>query len=252
MYRHISKLREIHGAKHFAFLPKTFLLPGEYAYLQQEMERDKHRLWIAKPSASSQGRGIIVTSRLDEIPQKGQHIVSEYIPNPLLLDGYKFDMRIYVAITSVSPLRVYIYEEGLTRFATCKYDAAKFTEGNRKQGKYMHLTNYSVNKRNANFIGNHDAQADGFGSKWSVSALKEKMEAFGINHREIWRKIEDLVLKTVISGEAAMYSQSEQYMPFRTNCFELLGFDVLIDSALEPWLIEVNLSPSLNCDSPLD
>jgi hypothetical protein len=49
-------------------------------------------------------------------------IASEYIDNPLCIDDYKFDLRIYVAITSINPLRVYVYDEGLARFATVKYN----------------------------------------------------------------------------------------------------------------------------------
>ena len=65
-----------------------------------------------------------MTDKLSEIPQKNNnsnYVVSEYVANPLLLNGYKFDMRIYVAITCINPLRLYIYEEGLARFATYKY-----------------------------------------------------------------------------------------------------------------------------------
>jgi tubulin polyglutamylase TTLL5 len=49
-----------------------------------------------------------------------------------------------------------------------------------------------------------------------------------------------------------MFQAYEDYVPYRNNCFELFGFDILIDSNLEPWLLEVNLSPSLGCDSALD
>ena len=49
-----------------------------------------------------------------------------------------------------------------------------------------------------------------------------------------------------------IFSAFEMHVPYRTNCFELLGFDILIDSNLKPWLLEVNLSPSLNTDMPLD
>lgn len=41
-------------------------------------------------------------------------------------------------------------------------------------------------------------------------------------------------------------------VPYRNNCFEVLGFDVLIDDTLKPYLLEVNLNSSLNTDSPLD
>jgi hypothetical protein len=60
----------------------------------------------------------IIASRLEKYSSL---VVSQYIDNPLLINGYKFDLRIYVGITSVYPLRVYIYEEGLARFATELY-----------------------------------------------------------------------------------------------------------------------------------
>jgi hypothetical protein len=88
----------------------------------------------------------------------------------MLIDDYKFDLRVYVAITSINPLRVYVYEEGLTRFATVKYN-----QTNKKQSRYVHLTNYSLNKFNANFINNTDAEVDDQGSKWSLTALRRKM-----------------------------------------------------------------------------
>ena len=65
-----------------------------------------------------------MTNKIDDIPHKEKsYVVSEYINNPLLFNGFKFDLRIYVAITSIHPLKLYIYEEGLTRFATTKYNA---------------------------------------------------------------------------------------------------------------------------------
>lgn len=95
------------------------------------------------------------------MPDKQNYIASYYIDNPMLLDGFKFDLRIYVAVTSINPLRVYMYEEGLVRFATVKYNQ---DTGN-KQSKFTHLTNYSLNKYNVNFQENTDAKADDTGSK---------------------------------------------------------------------------------------
>jgi hypothetical protein len=72
--------------------------------------------------------------------------VSRYIANPLTIDGLKFDLRIYVAITSVNPLRIYLFEEGLTRFASEPYVAPG--EDFNGDSKFVHLTNYSINKYN--------------------------------------------------------------------------------------------------------
>jgi hypothetical protein len=49
-------------------------------------------------------------------------VVSEYIDNPLLVDGLKFDLRIYVGITGFNPLRIYMHKGGLARFATHAYE----------------------------------------------------------------------------------------------------------------------------------
>ena len=67
----------------------------------------------------------------------------------------------------------------------------------------------------------------------------------------LWSKIYDVIIKTFLSIDSYV-SQSLKKMPLKNNCFELLGFDILIDSDLKPWLMEVNLSPSLSTDSPLD
>ena len=125
-------------------------------------------MWIFKPCASSQGKGIFLTNNIEEVPLKHSYMVSEYVSNPLLINGLKFDLRIYVAITSVNPLRIYVFEEGLARFATEKYD----TED--AKNMFIHLTNYSINKKNMQrFVQNVDPNIDDKGSKWSLTALKK-------------------------------------------------------------------------------
>jgi len=89
--------------------------------------------------------------------------------NPYLIDGYKFDLRIYVLVTSVLPLRIYIYEEGFARFATEKFYVGQPFKTNR----FVHLTNYAVNKLSKNFVPNTDPFQDNVGSKWSLSALRK-------------------------------------------------------------------------------
>lgn len=141
--KNMTKMQSIYGFRHFDFVPKTFVLPQEFPQLSEEMDSSPDTFWIVKPAASSQGKGIFVTNNIGDIPAKTQFIASHYINDPLLLDGYKFDMRIYLAITSIEPLRLYRYEEGLARFATCKYSASV---NQNKGNRFMHLTNYSVNK----------------------------------------------------------------------------------------------------------
>ena len=77
-----------------------------------------------------------------QIPD-GTWTLQEYVKHPLLYRGRKFDMRIYVIVTSFDPIRAYLCEEGLVRFATGKYSRSLKSLKNR----FVHLTNYSVNKK---------------------------------------------------------------------------------------------------------
>ena len=118
MYRHLAYMKEKHGDRHFKFLPTTYILPSEMTQLQDDMKKNPRRQWIIKPASSSQGKGIFLTQDANDIPPKEQMVASVYVDNPLLIEGFKFDLRVYVAITSINPLRVNMYEEGLVRFAT--------------------------------------------------------------------------------------------------------------------------------------
>lgn len=151
MNKNISKMQIRHGYNNFNFLPRTFILPQETQQLEEDFKRTK-KIYIVKPHNRSQGKGIIVTDDLEIILSRldkySSLVVSQYIDNPLLINGFKFDLRIYVGITSVCPLRIYIYEEGLARFATELYSSDMSSE----KKAYRHLTNYSVNKKNENFV----------------------------------------------------------------------------------------------------
>jgi len=124
-------------------------------------------------------------------------IISEYIANPHLINGFKYDLRLYVLVSSYDPLRIYLYEEGLTRFATEPYT----TSTKEVKKRYIHLTNYSVNKYAKKFVKNTNPEADGEGSKWSISALKKKYASLGIDVERLFGRIQDVIIKTCISAE---------------------------------------------------
>ena len=211
----------------------------------------------------------------------------------MLIDGHKFDMRIYVLITCCNPLKLYIYKEGLARFACEPYklfsnsptSTTNFEDGSNKatiKNEFMHLTNYSINKKHKMFYG--DKSKGGKGSndskghgpktpktpktpqrsnsrasssifKRSLSNLFEYLEDCGINTTKIWDGVKDIAVKTLLAIQPNLihyYKLSHPEDKKHGMCFEVLGFDILLDHKMKLWLLEVNHAPSFNMDTVVD
>jgi tubulin polyglutamylase TTLL5 len=247
---HFERMARRFGNTGFNFLPETYVLPRQMEEFLGVHEDAGDAVWIVKPNASSQGKGIYLLKDVVDLPDTEHDItvVSRYIDKPLLIQGLKFDIRVYVLVTSFEPLRCYIYREGLIRFASSPYS----TEDKHLKDAYRHLTNYSINKKAENFVENKKAHQDNVGHKWSFSAFNKHMKHVGADVPIIWARIMDLILKTLISVKPVIAAETRKATAHSANCFELYGFDVLVDEELKPWLIEVNLSPSMLAESPLD
>ncbi|KAI9344193.1 tubulin-tyrosine ligase family-domain-containing protein [Zopfochytrium polystomum] len=240
LFRTLKTMRGIYGAV-FDFVPQTFLLPNDYVrfirvYAEEE-EKGEKGVWICKPADLSRGRKIFVFRDLQDLTYDCNAILQRYIPNPMLISGYKFDLRCYVLVRSYDPLNIYLYDEGLTRFATSPYDITSL------KNRYSHLTNTSINKFSPTLLSEKDQV--GQGCKWNLAKFQQYCAANDLPFARIWQRIKAIVILTLLPVAAEVRSAAD-------GCFELYGFDILLDDALRPWLLEVNMSPALSVDSEVD
>lgn len=107
--------------KYLDFIPVTYMMPADYNLFAEDFKRDPNHTWIMKPAAKAQGKGIFLINKISQIkkwskekwngiavPQgRDTYVISKYIDNPLLIGGKKFDLRLYVLVTSYRPLKCY-------------------------------------------------------------------------------------------------------------------------------------------------
>ncbi|XP_051530224.1 tubulin polyglutamylase ttll6-like [Myxocyprinus asiaticus] len=233
--------------KDYNIFPRTWCLPADYSDFQAYNRAKKHKTYICKPDSGCQGRGIYLTKSSKDIRPGEDMICQVYISKPFIIEGFKFDLRIYVLVTSCDPFRVFMYNEGLVRFCTTQYNEPT---GSNLEDVCMHLTNYAINKHSENFVRDEDT-----GSKRKLSSFKKHMETMSYDAEKMWADIEDVIIKTLISAHPILKHNYHTCFPNHASgsaCFEILGFDVLLDHRLKPWLLEVNHSPSFTTDSRLD
>eukprot|EP01039_Chlorochromonas_danica_P005990 gene5990-6597_t len=190
--------------KEYSFYPRTWVLPSELNEFRNQFDTNgnalNNRIFIIKPDAGCQGRGILLTRSLDQVPITENVVAQIYVKKPFLLDNYKFDLRIYLYITSIKPLRMYLFHDGLVRMCTEEY--VKPTRSNLHQ-LCMHLTNYAVNKHNNNFtqpnsINIEDQENSSKRSlQWFMFYIAEK---YGIEKANwLWKRIGVVCTRTVLS-----------------------------------------------------
>ncbi|XP_054644560.1 tubulin polyglutamylase TTLL7 isoform X1 [Dunckerocampus dactyliophorus] len=252
--RNMSKMIKCQPQE-YSFIPKTWIFPAEYTqfqnYVKELRRKRKQKTFIVKPANGAMGHGISLIRNCEKLPAQEHFIVQEYLDKPFLMEGYKFDLRIYILVTSCDPLRIFLYNDGLVRMGTEKYHAP--SEANLSQ-LYMHLTNYSVNKHNENF--ERDETVDK-GSKRSVSWFTEFLHANDYDVAKFWGDVSELVVKTLIVAEPHVLHAYRMCRPGQppgsdSVCFEVLGFDIILDRKLKPWLLEINRAPSFGTDQKID
>ena len=151
----------------------------------------------------------------------------------------------YVLVSSFTPLKVYIYEEGLVRFAGKKYS----TEPSARNDLAVHLTsNSGIQDKNEN----NDLTAQFEYSKCDLEMLKVAYTQQGIDYEKMQEKFKDIIIKTLISGDLYVKKVVDSNATNRNNCFSIYAFDMMVDDELKPWLLKVNCTPSLESSQPTD
>jgi hypothetical protein len=227
----------------FNILPTTYVLPKEYIqfvedFSQAENEDGQYNYWIMKPCAKSRGRGISVFNSISDVTYGDPIIVQKYIRNPLLLNGFKFDLRIYVLVTSFNPLEAFIYKDGFARVSTVPFSL----DPHKLENKFIHLTNSSIQQYSSHTPDSTDSIYGG--TKISLETLIERLKHRGINFGPLWKQLVEICTKSLICCQV--------HIPYNPSCFELFGYDIIFDQNLKAWLIEVNASPSLSRMNLLD
>ena len=136
-------------------------------------------------------------------------------------------------ITSVNPLRLYLHDNAIVRFATYEYDPGNLNN-------YIHLTNVALNEKNPDYVYR----------EWTLDTLRKHFEKNNIDLDKIIDRIKDLIIKTVIASESEIFKHGFAFLPNNYMSYNFHGVDIVLDSDLNPWLLEINGATAIGSRSP--
>eukprot|EP01125_Pyxidicula_operculata_P005819 TRINITY_DN2031_c0_g1_i4.p1 TRINITY_DN2031_c0_g1~~TRINITY_DN2031_c0_g1_i4.p1 ORF type:complete len:461 (+),score=100.96 TRINITY_DN2031_c0_g1_i4:428-1810(+) len=259
----------------FWFWPKGFNLNVESDYqeflkIYQDYEKSENTdplLYIIKVPRKHGGSGVSLLSSSKEIEDlklenssvyplsKTKPLAQRYISRPLLLSGHKTTLRGWILITSMDPLRLYIFPNGLLKFASRRYNL----EPENFQDIFTHIASYELNSPNMkeyeDSVKDSDITITGMRTNWNI-LFKYLEEKRGASEKKLRERIYELVLMSILSVQENMYHDyvnvAIKDRPRRLAPFEMVGYDILIDEDMNPHLLEINNSPSLTPHTELE
>ena len=158
---------------------------------------------------------------------------------------FQFDIRIYILLTSLDPLKIYMYDDGLVRIATELYNE----DPESIRDSCIHVTNYDVNQKNREKFVHNLEPGSCNGHKWRLRVLWRYLREAGFYEHDfqyIWDQIEDAVIKSILVALPEMRQEFRQFTDVSTyNTYKLLGYDMMIDNDLKVHVLEVNGRPQL-------
>ncbi|CAD8066522.1 unnamed protein product [Paramecium primaurelia] len=222
------------------YVPQIKELLKQLSKNPQNSLQGTRNIWIVKPEYSSRGRGIRclddLYSILDNVNKETMNYVAmKYIENPLIIKNRKFDIRQWILVTELVPLKIYFYNECYVRFSAEEFDIDQF------HNRFAHLTNNAIAKYSQKF---HKSEIKG--NMWTQDDFQQYLiEEFGwdVFAERIQPKFKEIVINS-------LRCCSDQ-LKNRKRSFEVYGYDFMIDDQFNSWLIEVNMSPSSDTTTPV-
>ncbi|UVC49999.1 hypothetical protein MACK_003622 [Theileria orientalis] len=227
------------------WFPKSFRMPEDLKRVLHTLDKDVPLIF--KPSTGSMGHGVKLVTVPNDITDAMllDYTAQEYIARPLLLNGKKFDIRVYLLL--IGETKAFIYKNSLVRVCTEEYS---YPSQYNSRNNFVHLTNYSINKSNVSSYHRGDLD-DERNNKQLLFPVLDNLEDVGYDKEKIWNQIVNIcslvcgTMNPEIHLNSRLSTSKSKKLRRMPSYFQILGLDVILDSYGKAWLLEVNSCPSL-------
>ena len=231
----------------YNYMLETYIYPKDKEKIYtifKDYKIIRNNLWIIRQKEENTDTKAHFFKSLKKIPK--EFVMSKYLTNLHLIDGKKYHLRLYVLISGIKPLRIYLYNEGFAHIAKQKFSLEEKNLDNKK----VHLTNsINNNKIISSFIKEKTKTNI---NKMNLFEYKNYLKKENIDYILLREKLRDIIIKTVITGHEYLLTKLDEYNLNDRSFFNLFGYDFIVDSNYDPYLLKVSKRPDLIIMSKAD